>query len=497
MIARATPSRSLEPGMLVAGKYRVDSLLGEGGVGLVYLARHLELDVDVAIKILRPEVATTEDVVRRFAREARASVKLRGEHIARVYDVGVEDGLPYFVMEHLIGCDLLQLIQKRALDVSEFADLMIQACEGLAEAHAQHIVHRDIKPQNLFVVAEGSGWLTLKILDFGISKMTLTGRATDVELAGARTEVMMGTPHYISPEQIRSTHDVDHRADLWSLGVVMFELLSGGAMPFREEHEVTALVAEILEKPHRRFAEVGVDVPSEMEAIIDRCLTKNRDERFQTAAEIAIELLPFAPTRATASVERAVAAMRAAGLGAAFQADTSPAPAPPRIPSFAAPAAAAVPRFSDRSTTRTSLFRLRRRSRRRFVVGALCVAVALGVVGLVWERRTVTKQAPTETATHPPAAEDSHANASVDHSHAGDSTPGLPPVEYPPVEYPPAEYANAGPAPAPPQASAGGARAAMPTITPRVTARSSPVPPSSPPAPPTASASALEIRRQR
>ncbi len=161
---------------------------------------------------------------------------------------------------------------------------------------------------------DASGWRSLKLFDFGISKFSLTGKFSDVDLAAMRTETMMGTPHYISPEQIRSTRDVDHRTDLWSLGAVMFEVLSGGVLPFREEREVTALIAEVLERPHRSLLDIAPNVPERLAAIVDRCLEKDRDFRYQTAAEVALDLLPLAPARARASVERAVSVMQAAGM---------------------------------------------------------------------------------------------------------------------------------------------------------------------------------------
>jgi serine/threonine-protein kinase len=176
------------------------------------------------------------------------------------------------------------------------------------------VVHRDIKPDNLFVVRDGNGWRTLKIFDFGISKVSLTGKYSDVDLAGRNTELIMGTPHYISPEQIRSTRDVDHRTDIWSLGVVMFEVLSGGVLPFRENREMTALIAEVLEEPHRSLLDVAPNVPEALASIVDRCLVKDREQRYQTTAEVALDLLPFCPARARASAERAVAAMQVAGL---------------------------------------------------------------------------------------------------------------------------------------------------------------------------------------
>ncbi|HYO96141.1 MAG TPA: protein kinase [Polyangiaceae bacterium] len=314
MTPQHAPRAQFEPGDLIAGRYRIVSLIGVGGLGRVYLARHIELDSEVAMKVLRQEVAERPEAVQRFSREAQASVRLRSERVARVFDVGTHDGTPYFVMEYLRGCNLLELKQQDSVDVPTLCEFFIQACEGLAEAHAQGVVHRDIKPENLFVVRDANGWRSLKIFDFGISKFSLTGKHSDIDISGRRTELMMGTPLYISPEQIRSTRDVDHRTDLWSLGVVMFEVLSGGMLPFREDGEITALIAEVLEAPHRSLADVAPDVPEGLAAIVDRCLVKDREARYQTAAEVALDLLPFAPARARASAERAVAAMQVAGL---------------------------------------------------------------------------------------------------------------------------------------------------------------------------------------
>jgi len=299
---------------VIAEKYLVERLIGVGGAGCVYQATHLQLDSKVAIKVLRPEMTDRSDIVQRFAREARAAVRLQGEHIARVFDVGTHENQPFLVMEFLEGKDLAEVMSAEALSVPTIAELMIQACQGLADAHAHGIIHRDIKPENLFIVNGTGDWRTVKILDFGISKLALTGKISDVDLTSVKTEVMMGSPHYVSPEQIRSTRDVDHRTDLWSLGVVMYELL-GGRMPFVEDHSLTALIAEILERPHRPLRELRPDLPAELIAVVERCLAKTPDQRYQTAAELAVALLPFAPKRARGAVERALAVSRASGMG--------------------------------------------------------------------------------------------------------------------------------------------------------------------------------------
>lgn len=297
---------------VIAEKYLVERLVGVGGAGCVYQATHLQLDSKVAIKVLRPEMADRTDIVQRFAREARAAVRLQGEHIARVFDVGTHQNQPFLVMEFLDGKDLAEVMSAESLSVATIAELMIQTCQGLADAHAAGIIHRDIKPENLFIVRASGDWRTVKILDFGISKLALTGKISDVDLSSVKTEVMMGSPHYVSPEQIRSTRDVDHRTDLWSLGVVLYELL-GGRMPFVEDHSLTSLIAEILEKPHRPLRDLRPDLPAELIAVVERCLEKDRDKRFQSAAELAVALLPFAPKRARGAVERALAVSRASG----------------------------------------------------------------------------------------------------------------------------------------------------------------------------------------
>jgi serine/threonine protein kinase len=301
-------------GDIVAGKFRVERILGEGGMGVVVAARHIQLDERVALKFLRPEM-TTPETVARFDQEARAAVKLKSEHVARVLDVGMrEDGLPFIVMEYLRGKDLAELLRESGpLPVEAAAELIIQACEGLAEAHARGIVHRDIKPENLFLVEHGDGWRSLKILDFGISKAVLIGSAVAKGDSNIRTQQIMGSPCYMSPEQLRSTQSVDHRTDLWSLGSALFELLTG-VTAYNPDQALTELIANILEQPPPRLRAVLPDAPAALDLIIDRCLQKDRDKRFQNAAELAIALMPLAPKRARVAVERATAVTRAAGL---------------------------------------------------------------------------------------------------------------------------------------------------------------------------------------
>jgi serine/threonine protein kinase len=405
MNAQQPSQMPFEAGAVVGGKYRIVSLIGIGGVGRVFLARHIELDTDVAIKVLRPEMSDRPDAVQRFAREARASVKLRSERIARVLDVGTHEGKPYFVMEYMAGCSLLEMSQQAHVDIATLCEFFIQACEGLADAHAQGVVHRDIKPENLFVVRDASGWRSLKVFDFGISKFSLTGKYSDVDLAAMRTEAMMGTPHYISPEQIRSTRDVDHRTDIWSLGAVMFEVLSGGKLPFREEREVTALIAEVLEQPHRSLLDIAPNVPERLVAIVDRCLAKDRELRYQTAAEVAIELLPLAPARARAWVERAVSVTQAAGmmplngdmeslrpvnLALAERPPSTPPPSTPPPPAF-------VPPTGD--ATQSPLSGLRPSESLRAVALQVAAAPSVRPIPIGGTRPPMPTRSPTAIAT--------------------------------------------------------------------------------------------------
>jgi serine/threonine protein kinase len=308
------PKPLVKVGEIIAGKFKVERILGEGGMGLVVAARHIQLDERVALKFLRPEM-TTPDTVARFAQEARAAVKLKSEHVARVIDVGTrEDGLPFIVMEYLRGKNLGDLLQESgALPIEAAVELMIQACEGLAEAHARGIVHRDIKPENLFLVEHGDGWRTLKILDFGISKAALTGSALGHGHSNIKTQSIMGSPCYMSPEQLRSTRSVDHRADLWSIGAVLFELLTG-TTAFDADLPLTELIATILEQEPPRLGVLLPEAPEALEDAISRCLEQDRDLRFQNAAELAIALMPFAPKRSRVAVERAATVTRAAGL---------------------------------------------------------------------------------------------------------------------------------------------------------------------------------------
>jgi serine/threonine-protein kinase len=289
------------PGQVLGGKYRVDRVLGAGGMGMVVAATHLQLDERVAIKFLLPEALQNQEAVARFGREARAAVKIRGEHVARVIDVGsFDNGAPYMVMEHLDGRDLSALIEERgALPPADAVDAVLQALEALAEAHALGIVHRDLKPANLFLTRRPDGTPSVKVLDFGISKVT---NASASDNAMTKTSAIMGSPLYMSPEQMTASRDVDARTDIWAIGVVLYELLSGRA-PFRAETlpEICGLILTAAPPAIRNFSRA---TPEQLQNVVLRCLEKDRARRFQSVSELAQALAPFGSRATSRSIER-------------------------------------------------------------------------------------------------------------------------------------------------------------------------------------------------
>ena len=293
-------------------------------MGVVVAAHHIQLDEKVALKFLLPEALGDTEAVARFAREARAAVKIKSEHVARVTDVGtLENGAPYMVMEYLEGGDLAAWLEQRgALPIEQAVEFVLQACVAMAEAHALGIVHRDLKPANLFCIRRSDGQLSIKVLDFGISKLTDASGLAPGSMT--RTSALMGSPLYMSPEQMRSSKDVDAQTDIWALGIILFELLTGRP-PFRAD-SVTELAITVASEPAPAIRSFRPDVPSELEAVIFRCLEKDRRRRYRNVAELALALLPFAPKRARGSVERISGIIQAAGLSTSALAT----PLPPR-----------------------------------------------------------------------------------------------------------------------------------------------------------------------
>jgi hypothetical protein len=292
-------NQPIHPGEVVGDKYRVDRVLGEGGMGIVIAATHLHLEQKVALKFLLPSMAANAEIVQRFLREARAAVKIHSEHVARVLDVGTHEGSPYMVMEYLEGGDIARVLAERGvLPLGEAVGYVLEACEAIAEAHSLGIVHRDLKPANLFLAHRPAGKPAVKVLDFGISKAPAT--ASDAVLT--KTSAVMGSPSYMSPEQLVSAASVDARADVWALGVVLYEMLTC-ALPFTAP-SMPELVAAILQRAPQPMAAVREDVPDGMQAVVDRCLQKDPARRYGNVAELARALLPFGPPRSEQSVER-------------------------------------------------------------------------------------------------------------------------------------------------------------------------------------------------
>lgn len=287
------PSVSLpKAGDLVAGKYRILGTLGAGGAALVLEAHHTLLDKTVALKLLTPEASpeTFASRAERFLVEARAAAKIDSPHVARVLDVGTLDsGAPFIVMERLEGCNLeeLLLLEER-LSVKDAADYIVQALQGLRHAHALGVVHRDSKPANLFLAQQPDGSSVIKILDFGIALLDAgdSGQATGGNI--------IGSPVYMSPEQVRNDANVDHRTDIWSIGTVLYELLTA-KVPFGASAEgLGELFAAILDEPFVPPSHHREDLPKALDAVVAKALERDVNLRYADVAELEAALAPFA-----------------------------------------------------------------------------------------------------------------------------------------------------------------------------------------------------------
>jgi eukaryotic-like serine/threonine-protein kinase len=314
----------VQQGDLLAGKYRVENVLGEGGMGYVVAALHEQLNQRVAVKLLSPLLSENEDSVTRFLREARAAVRIRSEHVARVLDVGeLPDGSPYMVMEYLLGRDLAaEISERKQLEVAQAIDYLLQACEAVAEAHSIGLIHRDLKPSNLFLTHRPDGSPLVKVLDFGISK-AIVPEEGELELPASLTAThsVLGSPSYMSPEQVRRPKSVDVRTDIWSLGTILYEFLVGEG-PFPAESPL-AVLAAVVSDPTPSIRQRRPDVPPELEAIVEKCLRKNPADRYRTIAEFAEVLAPFANAASLPSISRI------SGIIRSSQPSPAPASQPP------------------------------------------------------------------------------------------------------------------------------------------------------------------------
>lgn len=317
-------------GELIADKYRVVEILAAGGMGVVVAAEHVQLGQRYAVKFLLSDAQHAQSV-ERFLREARAAACIESTRVCRVFDCGtLPDGSPYMVMEHLVGHDLGHELKTRGrLPVGETVDLLLQALEGIAEAHAVGIVHRDLKPSNLFLCQKPGRAREVKVLDFGISKLMATDESTEEDLTATAT--MLGSPRYMSPEQVQNAKNVDARTDIWSLGVILYQLLDGKS-PFAGTTMGETIGKVLLHVPPP-IRETRSDVPDGIGQVIDRCLERDRERRYRNVAELALALAPFGTPASQPSVQRITALLVGGQLGTPAAA-LGPAPAspPPRPP---------------------------------------------------------------------------------------------------------------------------------------------------------------------
>jgi len=389
----------LSSGTVLLGKYRVEEILGTGGMGRVVRAAHLYLNQPVAIKILLPQMAENAETVSRFLREGQSAANLRSEHIARVFDVGMIDHVPYMVMEYLDGNDLNQILRHHGPQSPPIVcDLMLQACEGIAEAHALGIVHRDIKPSNFFITRKPDGSMLLKILDFGISKTPVN----ITELTG--TQTVIGTPTYMAPEQMKSGRSADARSDIWSMGIVMYQLLTGRP-PFLGESYAELVFKVGADAP----PPIQVPLPAGLGELIFRCLEKEPRQRQQNVGELARMLAPFAsdPIAAAQSAARTTRILQTRGSSQGMQGLpvtaggglSGPGPTTPAPLSPAQLTPMSWPPNSTSSHGRGQLTYRTRSGRGWVIAGAAVLCIIAGSIGFLISSYAMDKKKPSAAAT--------------------------------------------------------------------------------------------------
>lgn len=419
------PESPVREGEVIADKYRVERVLGVGGMGVVVAAMHLELEERVALKFLLPAAAQNPAIAARFAQEARAAAKIKSEHVARVIDVGkLAGGAPFMVLEYLDGEDLERvLLAHGPLPVAPAVGYVLQASEAIAEAHARGIVHRDLKPANLFLARRPNGPPIVKVLDFGISKAAASTSAAQL----TKTSSVLGSPFYMSPEQMSAAKSVDPRADIWALGVVLYELLSG-KRPF-EGGSMPELVASILQSAPAPVRSLRPDLPPALAAAIMRCLEKDPSQRFGDVYQLALALAPFAPeTSATSLARIAHVLVDRDGLASGAR------PAPWNLP---ASTVAGVSQSSSDDVPGVG--------RRNLLVGllsAIGVFVAVGVTFALLQRQPTPIAAPGlvgEVLPAPPVSASQPAASAPRAESVPPASAGAAPAPSPPVpEAPPA-----------------------------------------------------------
>ncbi len=391
---RLSADDPVKPGDVLSNKFRVERVLGIGGMGVVVAATHLQLQQLVALKFMLRTAMQYPDNVARFEREARAAVRLRSDHVAKVTDVGrLDDGAPYMVMEFLEGEDLDRYLKRYGpLPIQTAVDFVLQAAEAIAEAHALGIVHRDLKPKNLFLTQRLNGEPLVKVLDFGVSKVVGTE-----ELSLTATTQVLGSPSYMSPEQLRASRDVDQRTDIWALGAILYELLTG-SVPFPAS-TLTQLTAMVISEPPRPIETLRHDLPPELRQAIMRCLEKPVDLRFQSVADFAAALAPFASAGSVALATQRMGNL-ASSSGRLSALGSSP-NVPQERPSIRAPGSS-----TDVAWDRTQL--AASDSRRRviipLVIGVASISMIIGAIAVVklQHHATETTAPPASSNVTPP-----------------------------------------------------------------------------------------------
>jgi serine/threonine-protein kinase len=375
-----------------ADKYEVESELGFGAAGVVVSARHRVLEQRVAIKFLRSG-QENPDAVARFLREARAASRIRNQHVVRIIDAStLSSGIPFLVMEYLDGVDLermLQGSQHRQLPVQDAIDLILQTCEALAECHGAGIVHRDLKPSNLFCVHGADGLPMIKVLDFGIAKLgttTIESELPEAAPGSAPLRRVFGSPAYMSPEQFESSSHVDLRSDIWALGVILYEFITG-QMPFQET-SIYRIRKRVSEDSPRPIRELRRDSPAGLWPVILKCMEKNPSQRYANLADLAKALLPFASTRGRQSVASIVRTVEAPGS------DTD--------------ALSLQPASGRSSMTPSAHTVLAGRSPRASVIAGLGLVGLLLIARVIWPwlNARLAHETPASSVSAPPGAKD-------------------------------------------------------------------------------------------
>ncbi|HEY3666976.1 MAG TPA: serine/threonine-protein kinase, partial [Polyangiaceae bacterium] len=367
-------------GQIVAGKYLVGSLLGVGGMGVVHAARDISLDRKVALKVLLPRLLSSRTAGERFLREARAATRITSEHVVKLLESDtLPDGAPLLVMEYLEGRDLRALLREEGpLPPQRAVDHLLQALQAIAEGHIRGIVHRDVKPSNLFLTERADGTPLIKVLDFGIAKTLESDRAEDFALTSSE-DSQLGSPIYMPPEQLRNPKDVDARADIWALGVTLYELISG-RQPFRGQSHAD-LVSQVLNATPAPLEASLALLPEGLSRVVARCLEKQRDRRYGDAAELAVALAPYGSEDARLSLSRITGLLRSrnatpTGMARNFPNDDPTMPVTPE-------AGLEPPRSAGTSGVR-KIATVSGSSRRNRTLGVAAIVVAIS--SLLWFR---------------------------------------------------------------------------------------------------------------